>query len=144
MLNVQRSRGNKHLKEIDFTRRIMWMHLIIGGVVTALFLFHEVFAWFAGSMAWYGVSLAVMFGFMNEKSFCRWLLALVFLAGAGAGLYFISQVYPGLQVQALALVPHRFIPLWLGLANLAYGSGTLLMLFDSRIRRAGEVGFILW
>jgi hypothetical protein len=31
-----------------------------------------------------------------------------------------------------------------GLANLVYGSGTLLLLFSEKIRRAGRVGFTLW
>lgn len=144
MLDVQRYRGARHLKEIDYTRKVMWSHMIAGAIVIALFLFHEVFRWFAGSIVWYGLSLVVMYGFMNERNACRWLLALVFLAGAGAGLYFISQVFPQTVEPNVALVPRSFMPLWVGLANLIYGMGTLLVLFDSRIRRAGEVGFTLW
>ena len=30
------------------------------------------------------------------------------------------------------------------MANLAYGVGCLLMLFSSKVRRAGLVGFTLW
>lgn len=144
MLDVQRNRGARHLKEIEFTRRLMWSHMITGAIVIALFLFHEVFRWFAGSIAWYALSLAAMYGFMNERNSCRWLLALLFLAGAGAGLYFISQVFPHMMEPRAALVPRSFMPLWLGLANLIYGAGTLFILFDARIRRAGEVGFTLW
>ncbi len=144
MLDVQRYRGARHQKEIDYTRKIMWSHMIAGAVVIALFLFHELFRWFAGSIVWYALSLVVMYGYMNERNSCRWLLALVFLAGSGAGLYFISQVFPQTAEPTVALVPRSFMPLWVGLANLIYGMGTLVVLFDARIRRAGEVGFTLW
>ena len=144
MLDVQRNRGAKHLKEINFTRKIMWSHMIVGAVVITLFLFHEVFNWFAGSIVWYALSLAAMYGFMSERSCCRWLLALVFLGGAAAGLFFISQVFPVTLEPRVQFLPRSFMPFWVGLANLVYGVGTMVLLFDSRIRRAGEAGFTLW
>lgn len=144
MLDVQRNRGAKCREEIDFTRKLMWAHLIFGAAVITLFLFHEVFSWFAGSLVWYGLSLAVMYGFMNGQSLCRWLLALVFLAGAGAGLYFLSRVLPNTTEPRAALVPHAVIPLWVGFANLTYSLGAMLMVANARVRRAGETGFVLW
>jgi len=144
MLDVQHRRGAKCREEIDFTRKVMWAHLIFGAVVITLFLFHEVFRWFAGSLVWYGLSLVVMYGFMNGQRCCRWLLALVFLAGAGAGLYFLSRVLPDTTEPRAALVPHSVIPLWVGLANLTYSLGAMFVLFSPRIRRAGETGFMLW
>lgn len=144
MLDVQRNRGAKNREEIDFTRKFLWAHLIFGAVVITLFLFHEVFLWFTGALAWYALSLVVMYGFMNGQRGCRWLLSVVFLAGAGAGLYFLSQVLPHTSEPRVALVPHAAIPLWLGLANLTYCTGAMFMLFSSRIRRAGETGFVLW
>lgn len=144
MLDVQRNRGAKCREEIDFTRKLLWTHLIFGAVVITLFLFHEVFRWFAGSLMWYGASLVVMYGFMCQRSYCRWLLALVFLAGAGAGLYFLCRVLPTTTEPRAALVPHAAIPLWLGMANLTYSVGAMMMVFNVRVRRAGDTGFMLW
>lgn len=144
MLDVQRNRGAKCREEIDFTRKLMWTHLIFGAVVITLFLFHEVFRWFAGSLVWYGASLVVMYGFMCQRNYCRWLLALIFLAGAGAGLYFLSRVLPTTTEPRAALVPHAVIPLWVGLANLTYSVGAMVMVVNERVRRAGETGFMLW
>ncbi len=144
MLDVQRTRGLKHREEIDFTRKLMWGHMILGAVVSTLFLFHELFQWFAGALVWYAASLAVMYGFMCQRAVCRWLLALVFLMATFAGLYFINRIYPGSVPPRVTLLPHSIIPLWMGLANLAYGIGALLMLFNPRIRRAGQTGFMLW
>lgn len=144
MLDVQRYRGATHLEEIKFTRKFMWVHMILGPVVIALFLFHEVFSWFAGSTLWFTLSLAVMYGFMNERKFCRWLLALVFLGGAVAGVVFINRVLPGIKPPRGPLIPHAFFPIWVGLVNLTYTIGALFLLFNTRIRRAGQVGFTLW
>jgi hypothetical protein len=144
MLDVQRTRGLKHREEIDFTRKIMWAHMILGAVVITLFLFHEFFQWFAGSLVWYAVSLAVMYGFMDQRAFCRWLLALVFLAAIAAGLFFVNRIYPGSTPPRGALIPQTFIPVWVGFVNLAYGIGALFVLFNPRIRLAGQTGFTLW
>jgi hypothetical protein len=144
MLDVQRYRGAVYRDEIHFTRKVMWAHMILGALVTTMFLFHEIFAWFAGSMVWYAVSLVAMYGFMSEKRHCRLLLALLFLGGAIAGLFFINRVFPGVEAPRGPLVPHGFIPIWVGTANLCYVSGSLLLLFSGKIRRAGSVGFTLW
>jgi len=144
MLDVQRNRGLKHREEIDFARKVMWGHMIFGAVVVLLFLFHEFFQWSAGAMAWYAVSLALVYGFISQRACCRWLLALVFFGGTLAGVYFINRVFPVSTPPRVPLVPHALIPLWLGLANLTYGIGGMLMLFNARIRRAGQTGFLLW
>lgn len=144
MLDVQRNRGAKNREEIEFTRRLMWWHMIFGAVVITLFLFHELFRWFAGSLVWYAASLGAMYGFMCQRSYCRWLLGLLFLVATAAGLFFINRVYPTSTPPRAALVPHAFIPLWVGFANLSYGIGALMMMFNARIRVAGRTGFMLW
>lgn len=144
MLDVQRNRSGKNREEIGFTRKVMWVHMIFGAVVITLFLFHEFFRWFAGALVWYAASLAVMYGFMGQRSYCRWLLALVFLSATAAGLYFINRVYPGSTPPRGELVPHAAIPLWVGFANLSYAAGALLVVTNRRIRIAGETGFTLW
>jgi hypothetical protein len=144
MLDVQRNRGSRFRAEIDYTRKVLWTHMILGAVVITLFLFHACFAWFAGAILWYAISLMVLYGYMGERVYCRWMLALVFLAGTAAGLYFVNRVYPGSTPSRAAMLPHAFIPIWGGLVSLAYAIGALLLLFDARIRRAGQVTFTLW
>jgi len=144
MLDVQRQRGAKHREEIDFARKLMWTHMIFGAVVILLFLFHELFRWFAGALVWYAVTLALVYGFMSQRAYCRWLLALVFFVGTLAAMYFVNRVFPVSTPPRVPLVPHAFIPLWMGLASLTYGIGGMLMLFNARIRRAGQTGFLLW
>lgn len=145
MLNVQRYRGEAHLeREIQYTRKWMWLHLVLGGVVTTLFLFHEMFSWSMGAAAWYALSLMVMYGFMIEHQICRVILALLFICGALTGVFFINRVYPLTEPPRLTLLPHSFLPIWLGLACMAYMVTAFVLLFNTRIRRAGEVGFSLW
>lgn len=144
MLDVQRYRGAIHLEEINFTRKVMWAHMIFGAVVITLFLFQEFFSWFAGSIIWYSASLAVMYGFMNGRRICRWFLALVFLGGAGAGVFFINRVFPGLTPPRGPLIPQTVVPIWVGMANLTYLIGALILLINPSIRKAGRVGFTLW
>lgn len=144
MLDVQRYRGAKYREEIEFTRKVMWAHLIFGAVVIAMFLFHEIFRWFAGAMVWYALTLVCMYGFMSEWKWCRWLLAAAFAGGTGAGIYFLNHVFPELNPPRGPLIPHSVIPLWIGLVNLVYFVGALLILFSQRIRKAGEAGFMLW
>lgn len=122
----------------------MWAHMIAGAMVIAMFLFHELFLWFAGSAVWYAVSLVAMYDFMSERRGFRWLLALMFLLGAIAGLIFINRVFPTIQPPGGPLIPHSMLPIWVGAANLAYFCGTLLLLFSRKIRRAASVGFTLW
>lgn len=145
MLNVQRYRGEAHLEhEIQYTRKWMWLHMVLGGVVTTLFLFHEMFDWFAGAAAWYALTLLVMYGFMIEHQICRVLLAILYFGGAAAGVFFINRIFPLTAPPRATLIPHSFLPIWLGLACMAYVVGAFVLLFNSRIRRAGSVGFSLW
>lgn len=145
MLNVQRYRGEAHLeREIQYTRKWMWLHMILGGVVTTLFLFHEMFNWSVGTAVWYALSLLVMYGFMIEHQVCRVLLAVLYLGAAGAGVFFINRIYPLTEPPRMTLIPHSFLPIWLGLACMAYVTNAFVLLFNSRIRRAGTVGFSLW
>lgn len=144
MLDVQRYRGKPCLQEIIFTRKVMWAHMITGAVVITLLLFHELFGWFGGALGWYLFTLGAMVGFMNESRWCQWLLAALFATIAGTGIYFTNNVFPGLEPPKAPLVPHTLLPIWVGMTNLTYGVGCLLMLFSSKIRRAGLVGFTLW
>lgn len=144
MLDVQRNRSFKHRPEVSFARRFFMVHMVAGVILIALLLFHELFWWFGGALLWYTASLYAMMGFMNEYRWCQWLLALLFAGLTATGLYFTTYVYPGLEPVKAPLVPHTFIPIWVGMGNLVYAVATVMMLFSSTIRKAGESGFTLW
>jgi hypothetical protein len=144
MLNIQRYRGAIHLEEIQYTRKWMWLHMILGAAMITMFLFHEIFQWFAGAVVWYAVSLIVMYGFMGGRRLYKWLLALVFLLGAVAGVFFINRVFPGIQPPRGPLIPKEVIPIWVGLGSLAYTVSALFVLCSSRIGKAAKTGFTLW
>lgn len=145
MLNVQRHRGVSQFDdEVAYTRKWMWVHMILGAAMVAVFLFHQVLGWFAGAAGWYALSLVVMYGFMIEHQICRLLLALLFLGGAAGGVYFINVVFPTTQAPPMPIIPPAVIPLLVGLACMTYVVTGLVLLFNSRIRKAGQVGFSLW
>lgn len=144
MLNVQRYRGAENLEEIRYARKWMWTHMILGAVMAVVFLFQQVFGWFAATAVWYGVSLLVMYGFMIERQLCRVLLAALFLGSAVAGVFFINRVFPLLQPPRMAILPHAAMPIVVGMASLTYVVEALFLLFSPRIRKAGRTGFSLW
>ena len=144
MLDVQRYRGAIHLEEIQYTRKWMWLHMILGAVMITMFLFHEIFRWFAGAVVWYAVSLIVMYGFMGGRRIYKWLLTLVYLVGAGAGVFFINRVFPTVQPPRGPLIPQEVIPIWVGLGSLTYAVSALFVLCSSRIGKAAKTGFTLW
>lgn len=144
MLDVQRYRGALYREEIHFTQRIMWGHLIFGAAVVALFLFHEVFWWCLFAVGWYALSLCLMYGMMSGQRACRVLLALMFLAGTSAGVYFVNRIFPVLQPPRGPLIPHSAMPIWLGFANVVYVIAGLAVLFNPSVKRASNAGFTLW
>lgn len=144
MLDVQRYRSDAYREEVLFSRRIILGVLITGAAVITLLLFHELFWWFGGVLAWYGAVVMAMLGYMSSLNWCRWCLALLFAVATLTGLYFTTTVFPVIEPPKAPIVPHTLIPIWVGLANLIFGVMAILMLFSSKIRKAGDVGFTLW
>jgi hypothetical protein len=81
---------------------------------------------------------------MNGKSLFKWLLALVYLGGAGAGVFFINRVFPAIEAPRGALIPHAVIPIWVGVGSLTYVVSALFLLCSSRVGKAAKTGFTLW
>jgi len=144
MLDVQRQRGLTYRYEVSFTRKVMWCHMITGAIIIAMLLFHELFWWLGGAILWYATSIFIMFGYMNELNWCRLVLAGHFALIALAGLFFINIIYPNLSPISAPLIPHYFMPIWVGFSNMLYGFASVLMLMSDKIRKAGTVGFTLW
>lgn len=122
----------------------MWCHMIMGAIIVAMLLFHELFWWLGGATVWYAASIYIMLGYMNELNWCRLALGGLFALLCVAGLYFINIIFPTLTPIRTPLIPHTFIPIWVGFSNLLYGFAALLMLISDKIRKAGSVGFTLW
>ncbi|MCX6839003.1 MAG: hypothetical protein NTX35_14500 [Verrucomicrobia bacterium] len=144
MLDIQRYRGAIHLEEIQYTRKWMWLHMILGAAMITLFLFHEIFQWFAGAVLWYAVSLMVMYRFMGGHRLYKWLLALIFLLGAAAGVFFINRVFPGIQSPRGPVISKEVIPIWVGIGSLGYTVSAVFVLCSRRIGKAAKTGFTLW
>ncbi|GEP42642.1 hypothetical protein [Brevifollis gellanilyticus] len=143
MLDAQRYKGNTLRLEVHFTRVVLWTHLALGTLVVLLLLLHEVFGWAAIAAGWYFVTVMLVGGLITGHSACRWALGVCFLLFAVTGVFFLSQVMPGLKPEHPPLLPHSVLRIWLGLANLAYAAGGILMLGSVRIRKAAGIGFKL-
>ncbi len=144
MLDVQRYRGAIYRDEIQFARKLMWAHMVIGAAVIAMFLFHEIFWWFLFSGIWYALSLGVMYGMMNGQKYFRLLLAITFLFGAATGVFFVNRVLPLVEPPHRPFLPHSLVPVWVGLANLLYAVMALALIFNPRVKKASATGFTLW
>ncbi len=144
MLDAQRYKGSTLRLEVHFTRVILWTHLALGILVVLLLLLHEVFGWAACAAGWYLASVMMVGGLILGYSACRWALGASFLIFALTGAIFLAQVLPGLNPDTPPLLPHALLRIWLGLANLAYAAGGILMLRSVRIRKAAGIGFKLW
>ncbi|MEZ5384333.1 MAG: hypothetical protein R3F13_02330 [Prosthecobacter sp.] len=118
--------------------------MVFGAAVIAMFLFHEIFWWFLFSGVWYALSLGVMYGMMGGQKHFRLLLALVFLCGAAAGVFFVNRVFPLIEPPRGPLLPHRLLPIWIGLANFIYVVVALTLIFNPRVKKASATGFTLW
>ncbi|MES2597336.1 MAG: hypothetical protein V4662_18450 [Verrucomicrobiota bacterium] len=143
MLDAQRYKGNTLRLEVHFTRVILWTHLGFGVLVVLLMLLHEIFGWAAGAGIWYVATVFLVGGLLSGHSACRWILGVSFLAFSVAGVIFLAQVLPGMQPEHTPLLPHGLLRFWLGLANLTYAAGGVLMLRSERIRKAAGLGFKL-
>lgn len=145
MLEVQRQRHTGARHSSAFARSFAITHCLVGLAAVALLLFHELFVWSLGTAVWYVVSVGLTLGMAAGMSPCRLLLAGSFLAAAACGIYFASQVFPNLPAPSRApALSRQWMPLWVGLFNVAYVAGGLLCLLHPKIRKAAHLGFELW
>lgn len=144
MLEVQRQRSFAWHSEVNFTRRVLVSHLVIGAMVVLLLVLHRVLNWAAGAGLWFLLSMLPLWGMLTAHDCCRHVLAGFFMLFSGAGVYFLAQVAPGLPVEEDPLLPRAFLPIWVGMLNLLYTVGAACVLTHSKVRKAVSLGFTLW
>jgi hypothetical protein len=144
MLDAQRYKGATYRVDVHFTRGVLWAHLGLGILVIVLMLLHELFAWAGVMTGWYLVTMLLVAGMVSAVAVCRLALGTVFLSFTVTGIYFLGQVVPHLNPDASPLLPHAVLPFWLGLANIIYAAGSVLMLTNDKVRKACSIGFSLW
>lgn len=144
MLDIQRHRKDSLRSEVRLARYIVGGHLSLGAAGVLLLLLHEVFAMAAAAGCWYLISLMAVCGVMSGRAVWRHVLGGAFVLFALGGVYFLGQVLPTLKMAAPPLLSLELLPFWLGVFNLAYLVGGLVVLGSSKIRKAATIGFKLW
>lgn len=146
MLDLQRKRSSAHGKaNVHLARIVVILHLIAGALVASIFLFHELFIAAISAALWYLISIGLVVGMCNFLQWCRVVLGLWFILGAGFAFAYLAWLPPAPDMAqpqpALAL---KLLPFWLSTIALGYCAGGILLLVSKRIERATMMGFSLW
>ncbi len=143
MLDAQRHRPGSLREEVTFTRRILTAHLVGGLGVLGLTAGHGFMTWSAGAGLWYVLTLPPLLGLMAGNRHLRHLLGLQFLFFSLMGIYFLTQVMPGMPEPGRGLISVRWMPFWLGALNVLYAIAGACLMMSQRVRRAAAAGFSL-
>jgi hypothetical protein len=145
MLDLQRQKyaSGETSGSVVFTRRLIFGHIVSGLLALALLVFHECFGPAAWVGAWYLISLILIIITMKQQSWARFLVALIFTAGAGAGFYGLIWLLPAYRPAQAPLLPLSILPLWVTLFSLAYVGAAYLWAVSKRVKRASERGINL-
>lgn len=144
MLDRQRDKFRPVTEKRTFARNFVLVHLVAGLVMTALLLFHELFAVAMGVLLWYLISVGLVAGMMRRQEWCRPILALMFLMLAVAAAFFITNIHPILKIDHVPMLARNGLPLWGALVTLGYFVGGLMAFVSNRLKRATSLGFALW
>lgn len=147
MLNVQRTRHQKKKREgpdVQFVRRLLLTHAVIGLAAITLLLFHELFSWALVAVVWYVLTLHSAFRLSMARKFARLVLGVLCWCFTLGGIFLVVRVHPALDPDTPRLLTPVLIPLWLGVFNLAYFVGGLTVLFHKDVGTATHKGFNLW
>ncbi len=144
MLDAQRFKATNFREDVRFTRILLWSHIGLGITVMLLMLLHEIFGWAAGVAGWYLVTMVLTRGMRSASGPYRQMMGAAFLIFALFGIYFLGQVLPHLKPENAPLVSHAALPFWLGLTNIVYAAGGVLILTSLRVKKACSVYFSMW
>jgi hypothetical protein len=144
MLDLQRDKYRPMIEKRTFARNFVLMHLVVGAVISALLLFHELFAISAGVLLWYLVSVGLVVGMMHRVEWCRLALALLFLLMGASAAVFITRIYPTLTLEHEPMLSRKNLPLWGAVATVGYLLGGIMILASNRLKRATTLGFSIW
>lgn len=141
MLDAQRFKATNFREDVRFTRILLWSHIGLGITVMLLMLLHEIFGWAAGVAGWYVVTMVLMRGMSSASGPCRQMMGAAFLIFALCGIYFLGQVLPHLKNESAPLVSRAALPFWLGLTNIVYAAGGVVILTSVKVKKACSVYF---
>ena len=144
MLDAQRFKATNFREDVRFTRILLWSHIGLGITAILMMLLHEIFGWAAGVAGWYLVTMVLSRGMRSASGPWRQMMGAAFLIFALSGIYFLGQVLPHLKPANAPLVSHAALPFWLGLTNIVYASGGVLILTSLRVKKACSVYFSMW
>jgi hypothetical protein len=69
------------------------------------------------------------------------MMGAAFLIFALCGIYFLGQVLPHLKNESAPLVSRAALPFWLGLTNIVYAAGGVVILTSVKVKKACSVYF---
>ncbi|MCB1225847.1 MAG: hypothetical protein KDK99_08575 [Verrucomicrobiales bacterium] len=144
MLDVQRQRQIGRKQEILFTRRILIAHLAVGWLIPALLLFHHLFFLSAAATAWLLITLGLIVGVTTAQDWCRLALGLSFVALAVTGFGVINFHPEAVTDPETVTLTRRLLPIWGGIASIAYGAAGVILIASVKVRKAVGLGFTLW
>ena len=144
MLDLQRDKYRPMTEKRTFARNFVLVHLVVGAVIPALLLFHELFAISAGVLLWYLLSVVLVAGMMRCLEWCRPVLALMFLLLGVSAAVFITRINPTLTLDHEPMLSRGSLPLWGAVVTVGYLMGGIVALTSNRLKRATTLGFSLW
>jgi hypothetical protein len=144
MLFAQRQRFKARGPEIQFSRLILWFHLVLGGVPAVLLLLHGMPFWGVLVVLWFLLTLGAVMGLKSGLDWARTVLGLLFLGFPMGAAILILHVYPQIPAEHPAMLPVKLLPIWVGLLGAVYLALAFVVFVDQRIRRAMSIRFELW
>lgn len=144
MLDVQRHRPNSPVEHRLFAQKLVRVHLVLGGLIPVLLLFHFMYFGALVSLIWYLITIALVAGMMSSFEGCRPLLGIFFLLFAFLGAGYVTQPPPPLPEGTQPFLPRTLFPLWGALFCMVYFVGGVVLFSSHRVKKATSIGFALW
>ena len=143
MLDIQRQRHAPNAGNIQFTRRILWMQIALLMLVSGLLTFHGLFPHALICLLALMLAALLIVDMQGACDWCRLVLALLSLM-AGIACMLLARFPPEAAPGDGGSVTVKLIPIWAGLAGLAFPSLSACLLFSSEVRYTSKRLFTLW